>query len=141
MWLAVARIQPAASGAATEGSERNRRAARPALQDVLAAPVSILDERRAFRHKSGPPGYKHLISRTPVWSLGLRGESIMPKMKTNRAAAKRFSVSGSGRIRRSKCGAQHNMIGKSRKQRRRLRDQDMVDKAMEGRVKLLLPYG
>lgn len=103
--------------------------------------MSILDGRRGFRHKSGPPGYKHLISRTPVWSLGLRGESIMPKMKTNRAAAKRFSVSGSGRIRRSKCGAQHNMIGKSRKQRRRLRDQDMVDKAMEGRVRLLLPYG
>ena len=96
---------------------------------------------KAFRHKSGPPGYKRLISRTPVWSLGLRGESIMPKMKTNRAASKRFTVSGSGRIRRSKCGAQHNMIGKSRKQRRRLRDQDMVDKAMEGRVKLLLPYG
>ena len=101
----------------------------------------ILDGAGRFRHKSGPPGYKLLISRTPVWSLGLRGESIMPKMKTNRAAAKRFSVSGSGRIRRSKCGAQHNMIGKSRKQRRRLRDQDMVDKAMEGRVKLLLPYG
>jgi ribosomal protein L35 len=33
------------------------------------------------------------------------------------------------------------MIGKSRTRRRRLRDQDMVDKAMEGRVKLLLPYG
>ena len=65
----------------------------------------------------------------------------MPKMKTNRAAAKRFKVSGSGRIRRSKGGAQHNMNGKSRTRRRRLRDQDMVDKAMEGRVKLLLPYG
>jgi large subunit ribosomal protein L35 len=100
-----------------------------------------LDATEAFRHKSGPPGYKRLISRTPVWSLGLRGESIMPKMKSNRAASKRFKISGSGRIRRSKCGAQHNMIGKSRKQRRRLRDQDMVDKAMEGRVKLLLPYG
>ncbi|HVY26265.1 MAG TPA: 50S ribosomal protein L35 [Polyangiaceae bacterium] len=65
----------------------------------------------------------------------------MPKMKTNRAAAKRFKVSGSGRIRRSKGGAQHNMNGKSRTRRRRLRDQDMVDKAMEGRVKILLPYG
>jgi large subunit ribosomal protein L35 len=65
----------------------------------------------------------------------------MPKMKTNRAASKRFKVSGSGRIRRSKGGAQHNMNGKSRTRRRRLRDQDMVDKAMEGRVKILLPYG
>jgi large subunit ribosomal protein L35 len=65
----------------------------------------------------------------------------MSKMKTNRAAAKRFKITGSGRVRRSKCGAQHNMIGKSRKRRRRLRDNDMVDKTFEKRVKLLLPYG
>lgn len=65
----------------------------------------------------------------------------MPKMKTNRAASKRFKVSGTGRVRRPKQGGQHNMNGKSRKRRRRLRDNDMVSKAMEGRVKLLLPYG
>jgi large subunit ribosomal protein L35 len=65
----------------------------------------------------------------------------MPKMKTNRAAAKRFKVSGSGRVRRPKGGGQHCMIGKSRSRRRRLRNQDMVDKALEGRVKILLPYG
>jgi large subunit ribosomal protein L35 len=65
----------------------------------------------------------------------------MPKMKTNRAAAKRFKVTGSGRVRRPKGGAQHNMIGKSRSRRRRLRDNDMVDKALEKRVKILLPYG
>jgi ribosomal protein L35 len=33
------------------------------------------------------------------------------------------------------------MIGKSRKRRRRLRDQDMVSPALERRVKILLPYG
>jgi large subunit ribosomal protein L35 len=65
----------------------------------------------------------------------------MPKMKTNRAAAKRFKISGSGRVRRPKGGGQHCMIGKSRSRRRRLRNQDMVDKALEGRVKILLPYG
>jgi len=65
----------------------------------------------------------------------------MPKMKTNRAAAKRFKVSGSGKIRRPKGGAQHNMIGKSRKRRRRLRDNDMVDSATEKRIKIMLPYG
>jgi large subunit ribosomal protein L35 len=65
----------------------------------------------------------------------------MPKMKTNRAAAKRFKVSGSGRVRRPKGGAQHGFIGKSRKRRRRLRDNDMVSKALEKRVKILLPYG
>ncbi|HLV67821.1 MAG TPA: 50S ribosomal protein L35 [Polyangiaceae bacterium] len=65
----------------------------------------------------------------------------MSKMKTNRAAAKRFRVTGSGKIRRPKAGAQHNMIGKSRKQLRRLRDNDIVAPGIERRIKILLPYG
>jgi large subunit ribosomal protein L35 len=65
----------------------------------------------------------------------------MPKMKTNRAAAKRFRITGSGKVRRAKGGAQHMFIGKSRKRRRRLRDNDIVSPALEQRVKLLLPYG
>jgi large subunit ribosomal protein L35 len=64
----------------------------------------------------------------------------MPKMKTNRAAAKRFRVTGSGKIRRSKGGLNHCMQEKSKKRCRRLRKNDMVDSTMEGRVKLLLPY-
>lgn len=64
----------------------------------------------------------------------------MPKMKTNRAAAKRFKVTGSGRVRRPKQGGQHGMIGKSRKRRRRLRDNDMVHPALEKRIKRMLPY-
>ncbi len=64
----------------------------------------------------------------------------MPKMKTNRAAAKRFKKTGSGRIRRPKEGGQHGMIGKTRSRRRRARDNDMVDSAMEKRVRILLPY-
>lgn len=65
----------------------------------------------------------------------------MPKMKTNRAAAKRFRVSGSGRIRRSKSGLNHMMQEKSKKRLRRLRKNDMVERAFEKRIKLLLPYG
>ncbi len=66
----------------------------------------------------------------------------MPKkMKTNRAAAKRFRVTGSGKIRRSKGGLNHGMQEKSKKRLRRLRKNDMVDKAMAKRVKLLLPNG
>jgi large subunit ribosomal protein L35 len=64
----------------------------------------------------------------------------MPKMKTNRAAAKRFKVTGSGRVRRPKMGGQHCLIGKSRKRRRRLRDNDMVSPALEHRIKRLIPY-
>jgi large subunit ribosomal protein L35 len=65
----------------------------------------------------------------------------MPKMKTNRAAAKRFRVSGSGRIRRSKSGLNHGMQEKSKKRLRRLRQNDMVDSTLTKRIKLLLPYG
>ena len=63
------------------------------------------------------------------------------KIKTNRAAAKRFKVTGSGKIRRSKGGLNHGMQEKSKKRCRRLRKNDMVDKTMAVRVKLLLPYG
>ena len=64
----------------------------------------------------------------------------MPKMKTNRAAAKRFKKSGTDRIRRSKESGQHNMIGRSRSRRRRLRDNDMVSSDIAKRVHILLPY-
>jgi large subunit ribosomal protein L35 len=65
----------------------------------------------------------------------------MPKMKTNRAAAKRFKISGSGRVRRSKAGGNHMMQEKSRKRLRRLRNNDMVDSTREKQIKRLLPYG
>ncbi len=65
----------------------------------------------------------------------------MPKMKSNRAAKKRFRVTGTGRVRRSKGGCNHCMQEKSRKRLRRLRKNDMVDKSFEKRIKLMLPYG
>ena len=65
----------------------------------------------------------------------------MPKMKSNRAAKKRFSVSATGKVRRSKGGGNHGMQEKSRKRLRRLRKNDMVDKSFQKRIKLMLPYG
>jgi large subunit ribosomal protein L35 len=65
----------------------------------------------------------------------------MPKMKTNRAAAKRFKITGTGRVRRGKGGGSHMFIGKSRKRRRRLRNNDMVTPEFQKRIKLLLPNG
>jgi len=104
----------------------------------------MLDEARSFVHKSAPRPFLRYVragfaEATRPFALGV--ENPMPKMKTNRAAAKRFKVTGSGRVRRPKGNAQHGMIGKSRKRRRRLRDNDMVDTAMEHRVKIMLPYG
>jgi large subunit ribosomal protein L35 len=68
-------------------------------------------------------------------------EPTVPKMKTNRAAAKRFRITGTGRVRRSKGGGNHGMQEKSRKRLRRLRKNDMVSKSFEKRIKLMLPYG
>ena len=65
----------------------------------------------------------------------------MPKMKTNRAAKKRFHLTGSGKVRRSKGGGNHGMSNKSRKRLRRLRKNDMVDSTFQERIKLMLPYG
>jgi large subunit ribosomal protein L35 len=64
----------------------------------------------------------------------------MPKMKTNRAAAKRFRATGSGKVRRGKAGASHLMRGKPAKRLRKLRKNAIVDGADEKSVKRLLPY-
>ena len=64
----------------------------------------------------------------------------MPKMKSHRGAAKRFRVSGSGRVRRASAGAGHLMRGKSANRLRRLRKNSMVDSSDEQRIAKLLPY-
>jgi len=65
----------------------------------------------------------------------------MPKMKTRRGAAKRFKLTATGRVRRPKAHGQHILTNKTRKQKRRLRANDMVHDSMEKRIKRLLPYG
>ena len=44
----------------------------------------------------------------------------MPKMKSHRGAAKRFTVTGSGRLRRRQNFRNHLLVGKSRKRKRKL---------------------
>ena len=50
----------------------------------------------------------------------------MPKIKTNRSAAKRFKATGSGGVKRSHAFARHQMSCKSRKLKRKLRHSAMV---------------
>jgi large subunit ribosomal protein L35 len=64
----------------------------------------------------------------------------MPKMKTNRAAAKRFKGTASGKVKRRRAYLRHILATKSRKQKRRLGKAVMVDKANEKAIKRLLPY-
>lgn len=64
----------------------------------------------------------------------------MPKMKSKRAAAKRFRATGTGRIRRGTAGKSHMMTGKSANRLRGLRKNRIVSDADEKRIKQLLPY-
>jgi len=63
----------------------------------------------------------------------------MPKAKTNRAAAKRFKITGSGRIRRRQAGRAHLKVGKkTSRQLRRLKGEVDVAPADRVRVRRLL---
>lgn len=64
----------------------------------------------------------------------------MPKMKTNRGAAKRFKKTGTGKIKRSKAFASHILTKKSTKRKRGLRKGDLVDPANAKNLKKILPY-
>lgn len=64
----------------------------------------------------------------------------MPKLKTHRGAAKRFKITGSGKIKRSKAFKSHLMTGKSSKRTRDLRTATTVDKTNAENIKRLLPY-
>jgi len=64
----------------------------------------------------------------------------MPKIKTRRAAAKRFTQTGSGEFRRNKAFKSHILEKKSPKRKRNLRKATLVSDADYGRVKRMLPY-
>jgi large subunit ribosomal protein L35 len=65
----------------------------------------------------------------------------MPKMKTNRAAAKRFKRTGSGKVKRGHAFARHHLGLKSRKRKRRLGSSAIAEKTEKRHLQKLLPYG
>jgi large subunit ribosomal protein L35 len=64
----------------------------------------------------------------------------MPKMKTNRGAAKRFKITAGGKIKSKKANSNHILTKKTRKRKRNLRAGGQVDKTNERGVRRLLPY-
>ena len=64
----------------------------------------------------------------------------MPKQKTRRGAAKRFKMTGTGKVKRRHAFLRHILNHKTRKQKRRLRKPALVDKANEKAIKRLIPY-
>jgi large subunit ribosomal protein L35 len=64
----------------------------------------------------------------------------MPKMKSNRAAAKRFRKTAKGKIRCDKPFHSHILTKKNRKRKRRLRKNAILNKTGVRQIRRLLPY-
>ncbi len=64
----------------------------------------------------------------------------MPKMKTNRAAAKRFRSNGGGSLRHGRTNKRHLLTHKSARRRRQLRGCAAVGKSNLASLKAMLPY-
>ena len=64
----------------------------------------------------------------------------MPKMKTNRGAAKRFARTASGRFKRSQSHARHILTKKNTKRKRQLRSPQLIADCDTKMVTRMLPY-
>jgi len=62
----------------------------------------------------------------------------MPKMKTRRGAAKRFKVTGSGRIKRNKANHRHMLIRRSKSARRKMRQPDLISSGDSKKVRRMI---
>lgn len=62
----------------------------------------------------------------------------MPKMKTRRGAAKRFKITGSGKIRRNRANKSHLLAKKTPKRKRRLRKGTILTGVEVKRVKKMI---
>ncbi len=62
-------------------------------------------------------------------------------MKTRRSAAKRYKLTGTGKVRYKKQGLRHILTKKNQKRKRRLRHAAILSKVETKRARQLLPYG
>ena len=76
----------------------------------------------------------------PVRQHNKGGKRKMPKIKTNRAAAKRFKVTGTGKLKRNKAYKSHILTKKSTKRKRNLRQATITDATNVKNMKKVLPY-
>lgn len=65
----------------------------------------------------------------------------MPKLKTHRGTAKRFKISGTGKILYRRAGKSHLLTKKTRRAKRHLKDTAVVTKTEAGILRRLIPYG
>lgn len=72
--------------------------------------------------------------------IQFKEEKVMPKMKTNKAAAKRFKKTGTGKLKRMKAYKSHILTKKSTKRKRNLRKATTTDATNVKNMKKILPY-
>lgn len=65
----------------------------------------------------------------------------MPKMKTNKSVASRFSLTGTGKLKRTKPGKRHILTKKTTKRKRQLRKPDLVDSGQLKMYKIVMGVG
>jgi large subunit ribosomal protein L35 len=82
----------------------------------------------ASPRRRGPPGVK------------LEQEAIVPKMKSKRGAAKRFSVRPGGSIKRGGAFKRHILTKKTTKRKRQMRKRSAVDSTNLAAIRNMLPY-
>jgi large subunit ribosomal protein L35 len=64
----------------------------------------------------------------------------MPKMKTRKSAAKRYRVTGTGKVKYKKMGLRHILTKKTTKRKRHLRQAGVLSPAETKKIKKILPY-
>jgi large subunit ribosomal protein L35 len=66
----------------------------------------------------------------------------MPKLKTNKAAKKRYSYTATGKVKRTSSNRRHLLANKTKRQKRSSKTlSSYADKTCEAGIKRLLPYG
>jgi large subunit ribosomal protein L35 len=73
-------------------------------------------------------------------SQNTEGENPVPKLKTNRGAAKRFKKTGTGKIKAKRAFARHILTKKPANRKRGLRRPKLIEKADSKGIKKLVPY-
>ncbi len=65
----------------------------------------------------------------------------MPKLKTNKAAKKRYSYTATGKVKRTTSNGRHLLANKTKRQKLSRKVTSYADKTTESGIKRLLPYG
>ena len=78
--------------------------------------------------------------RNGIYFMNIKEEYDMPKMKTKRAAAQRYKVTGTGKVMRMQANKSHILNKKTRKRKRNLRKQSELDQTNLNTVRKLIPY-